>query len=82
MEYLQYYERAIWKVNTKDSGFKPCYKWNTFNTQKTKKELNSCIFVLNLVINGIPSILMDKLAKPGGEVSFKPCYKWNTFNTS
>ena len=37
--------------------------------------------VLNLVINGIPSILWQV----GGLVkkiqSFKPCYKWNTFNT-
>ena len=37
-------------------SFKPCYKWITFNTQK-----HSLIFgykgqVLNLVINGLPSI--------------------------
>ena len=37
--------------------------------------------VLNLVINGIPSILKacnsGFMESPG----FKPCYKWNTFNT-
>ena len=39
------------------------------------------LLVLNLVINGIPSIhkmssITDLQAK-----GFKPCYKWNTFNT-
>ena len=36
-------------------GFKPCYKWNTFNTTES---LNSAVSVnvLNLVISGIPSI--------------------------
>ena len=38
-------------------SFKPCYKWNTFNTQFYKKDLQKIIEVLNLVINGIPSIL-------------------------
>ena len=37
--------------------------------------------VLNLIINGIPSILTrDDLDTCSG-VSFKPYYKWNTFNT-
>ena len=41
-----------------DFRFKPYYKWNTFNTKggiymnKEIKELR----VLNLIINGIPSI--------------------------
>ena len=37
--------------------------------------------VLNLVINGIPSIQnpVDALLNSYG--CFKPCYKWNTFNT-
>ena len=44
---------------------------------------SSCfIKVLNLIINGIPSIPWRKdnleLVK---EVGFKPYYKWNTFNT-
>ena len=37
-------------------SFKPCYKWNTFNTviaQEVEKVLPE---VLNLVISGIPSI--------------------------
>ena len=39
-------------------------------------------FVLNLVINGIPSILEnDNISFRNAELSFKPCYKWNTFNT-
>ena len=61
--------------------FKPCYKWNTFNTRR------KCIFglnkvqVLNLVISGIPSILEKEGAVADKFVGFKPCYKWNTFNT-
>ena len=37
--------------------------------------------VLNLVINGIPSILNQKICMKNICRSFKPCYKWNTFNT-
>ena len=37
--------------------------------------------VLNLIINGIPSILKLLRCKNIGGVSFKPYYKWNTFNT-
>ena len=37
--------------------------------------------VLNLVINGIPSIPYSKLETNYILISFKPCYKWNTFNT-
>ena len=47
----------------------------------TSLESNKSIGVLNLVINGIPSIpyLLKLLLIP--LLSFKPCYKWNTFNT-
>ena len=37
--------------------FKPCYKWNTFNTNLKNVILNRVRKVLNLVISGIPSIL-------------------------
>ena len=39
--------------------------------------------VLNLIINGIPSIQKDmkNLMKRSRKWSFKPYYKWNTFNT-
>ena len=38
--------------------------------------------VLNLIINGIPSIQLEGLKDIGVKVkSFKPYYKWNTFNT-
>ena len=63
-------------------GFKPCYKWITFNISFSAFSLASLIAsVLNLVINGLPSIYEPKL-----EVyticnsGFKPCYKWITFN--
>ena len=39
-------------------GFKPCYKWNTFNTNmKSLGVVGGIAQVLNLVISGIPSIL-------------------------
>ena len=37
--------------------------------------------VLNLIINGIPSIPYATSAVVIGGDSFKPYYKWNTFNT-
>ena len=40
----------------KDWSFKPYYKWNTFNTHKSIKFYISISIVLNLIINGIPSI--------------------------
>ena len=36
-------------------SFKPYYKWNTFNTIRIIKAILTAI-VLNLIINGIPSI--------------------------
>ena len=39
------------------------------------------VVVLNLVINGIPSIRLGVIGGISQELSFKPCYKWNTFNT-
>ena len=36
--------------------------------------------VLNLVINGLPSILYET-HEPLLPFRFKPCYKWITFNT-
>ena len=39
-------------------------------------------FVLNLVINGLPSILKSgNIGNNWDILSFKPCYKWITFNT-
>ena len=37
--------------------------------------------VLNLIINGIPSILLNGKEIEMINGSFKPYYKWNTFNT-
>ena len=37
--------------------FKPYYNWNTFNTSNTH-EFDISDIVLNLIITGIPSILM------------------------
>ena len=39
------------------------------------------LIVLNLVINGIPSIQNYTYYDLTLDNGFKPCYKWNTFNT-
>ena len=39
------------------------------------------MYVLNLVISGIPSILEEIQAELTAGMGFKPCYKWNTLNT-
>ena len=37
--------------------------------------------VLNLIINGLPSILEGEIEDPSDILGFKPYYKWITFNT-
>ena len=50
-----------------------------FIIQKWRKYI---FIVLNLVINGLPSILIEKYKKDTDvSYGFKPCYKWITFNT-
>ena len=39
-------------------GFKPYYKWNAFNTTLNLLYVVFSCLVLNLVISGMPSILM------------------------
>ena len=59
MEYLQYL--AIGEDKDKlIKSFKPYYKWNTFNTTTCSSYSMNITFVLNLIINGIPSILKLK----------------------
>ena len=62
------------------SSFKPYYKWNTFNTVNASFE-EAGDKVLNLIINGIPSIHITDIHVGYNVFSFKPYYKWNTFNT-
>ena len=56
MEYLQYLS-DISLEEVKSLSFKPYYKWNTFNTDTFGTGRKIDIEVLNLIINGIPSIL-------------------------
>ena len=64
-------------------GFKPYYKWITFNTPKPTISEDLDFSVLNLIINGLPSILKISIMMrlQSLELSFKPYYKWITFNT-
>ena len=56
MDYLQYDIDRL-SGNKDDKGFKPYYKWITFNTNINPISAASLTFnVLNLIINGLPSI--------------------------
>ena len=55
MDYLQYLAEGE-EPPPPPPRFKPCYKWITFNTAEKEFLLMGGIFVLNLVINGLPSI--------------------------
>ena len=80
MEYLQYFGKRIPQKTEALLSFKPYYKWNTFNTcSMWIRELAS--IVLNLIINGIPSIQVINNVRNVVFGCFKPYYKWNTFNT-
>ena len=55
MDYLQYIRFNKYDVVIKQC-FKPCYKWITFNTFISIIKYIIFYQVLNLVINGLPSI--------------------------
>ena len=61
--------------------FKPYYNWNTFNTAGWGFGKRDAKIVLNLIITGIPSILLLEDVEQNDFYSFKPYYNWNTFNT-
>ena len=44
-------------------------------------KLRISINVLNLIITGIPSILIERVVINDRTECFKPYYNWNTFNT-
>ena len=48
---------------------------------KAKSAYQHSEMVLNLVINGLPSIPSSCLLISSFNFCFKPCYKWITFNT-
>ena len=58
MDYLQYAGGYYLYKGVKALGFKPYYKWITFNTwERLGIEPVYLNEVLNLIINGLPSIL-------------------------
>ena len=66
-------------LNWKQIGFKPYYKWITFNIKFPPSNVSGTI-VLNLIINGLPSIWLSRNTTRHWFESFKPYYKWITFN--
>ena len=63
-------------------SFKPYYKWNTFNTNKTNvlADIADTSFKPYYKWNTFNTLFL--LFKISCNCSFKPYYKWNTFNTS
>ena len=63
-------------------SFKPCYKWNTFNTKMIvdPKDMDLLGFKPCYKWNTFNTDWTDRQGKTHRQ-SFKPCYKWNTFNT-
>ena len=64
-------------------SFKPCYKWNTFNTS-----VENFLYLTPLLPCFKPCYKWNTFntkeeydSHSEGFLSFKPCYKWNTFNT-
>ena len=58
MDYLQYSATSDDFLTGVFLSFKPYYKWITFNTLNLKIVLGGTHYeVLNLIINGLPSIL-------------------------
>ena len=85
MDTLQYVPLKRLSFLVFSQGFKPCYKWIPFNTMAKETEFKySPVEVLNLVINGYPSIQNSDVRYVWvlfPIFSFKPCYKWIPFNT-
>ena len=56
MDYLQYAVKEMIGNFTSIPSFKPYYKWITFNTLESTMLAILVFVVLNLIINGLPSI--------------------------
>ena len=72
---------ALGQFITPLESFKPCYKWNAFNTDNIKKYYDDLVdsFKPCYKWNAFNTKKIDLLIKI--TMSFKPCYKWNAFNT-
>ena len=81
MDYLQYGTYNPHKAFLMRVCFKPYYKWITFNTLFLERSNLYHEQVLNLIINGLPSILKNLSSSRFFLSCFKPYYKWITFNT-
>ena len=84
MECLQYYENILDLKISIDRSFKPCYKWNAFNTTKSNGFYAAAFVSFKPCYNwnafNTYKSCDRNLRMP--EKCFKPCYKWNAFNTN
>ena len=80
MDYFQYIQAHLLYWDIYLQRFKPYYKWITFNIIILVNLTSSFVRVLNLIINGLLSILQIENSLEYYMLSFKPYYKWITFN--
>ena len=82
MEYLQYYQMQGYDP-VMVIGFKPYYKWNTFNTKHVCRHRDCCdkSFKPYYKWNTFNTSRTRQRTIFRNSKSFKPYYKWNTFNT-
>ena len=66
-KWITFNTKENWIINlVQFAYFKPCYKWITFNTQEREIiEGKIKVAILNLVINGLPSIQRNGLSLMG-----------------
>ena len=64
-------------------GFKPCYKWNAFNTFfcGNYRTYYPQSFKPCYKWNAFNTKLNEAMIENGFLQCFKHCYKWNAFNT-
>ena len=63
-------------------GFRPCYKWNAFNTHEDCRN-NPGLYGFKPCYkwNAFNTQYNFRMFSWSCKRSFKPCYKWNAFNT-
>ena len=81
MDYLQYHVNSQ-RLAISNLGFKPYYKWITFNTNHYTHNSTHSIFSFKPYYKWITfNTNLRIFIEIGRKKSFKPYYKWITFNT-
>ena len=81
MDYLQYKYGFPEGSSANYTGFKPYYKWITFNTLWKWLDMLLTLNSFKPYYKWITFNTMYVAEENGGLAGFKPYYKWITFNT-